>query len=290
MSTQVTTRSAASSGMMKEIVRALDPVALLLNLWRRRQLIRQLTWRDITGRYRSSLLGIAWSFLTPLVSLALYTFVFGVVFKARWPQARTDSLSEFGLMLFAGLTAFTVLSETMTRSTSIITSSPNYVKKVVFPLEVLPVSVVGSALFHAGISALILIIAHQILQGTFAWTAIFLPLVFAPLVCIALGMGWFLASVGVFFRDIGHTIGLITQVLLFTTPIFYPLEAIPENLRPLIQSNPLTAILDNTRRVTLQGQLPDWGSLGLSAAIGIVVLSLGHAWFIKTKRGFADVI
>lgn len=290
MSTQVNTRAVASTGMVREILRALDPIALMLNLWRRRDLIGQLTWRDITGRYRSSVLGVAWSFITPLVSLALYTFVFGVIFKARWPQARTDNLSEFGLMLFAGLTAFSVLSETMTRSTSIITSSPNYVKKVVFPLEVLPVSVVGSALFHAGVSSLILVIAHQILHSTVAWTAIFLPLVFAPLVCLALGLGWFLASVGVYFRDIGHTIGLITQVLLFTTPIFYPVEALPANVRPLIEANPLTAILDNTRRVTLQAQFPDWGSLAISAALGLVVLSLGHAWFIKTKRGFADVI
>jgi lipopolysaccharide transport system permease protein len=268
----------------------MNPVALARNLWRHRQLIRQLTWRDITGRYRSSFLGVAWSFITPLVTLSLYTFVFGVVFKSRWPNTRTDNLAEYGLVLFAGLTAFSLFSECANRATGIITSSPNYVKKVVFPLEVLPVSVVGSALFHTGISVLLLIVAHQILTGGVAWTAIFLPLVFVPLVCMALGATWFLASAGVFFRDLSHTITLVMQVLVFMTPIFYPLEALPVPMQSMLRFNPLTPIVENTRRVTLQGRMPDWRSLGVSTICGVVAALLGYAWFIKTKRGFADVI
>jgi lipopolysaccharide transport system permease protein len=268
----------------------MNPVALARNLWRHRQLIRQLTWRDITGRYRSSFLGVAWSFITPLVTLSLYTFVFGVIFQSRWPNTRTDNLAEFGLVLFAGLTVFSLFSECANRATGIITSSPNYVKKVVFPLEVLPVSIVGSALFHASISVFLLLVAHQMLTGAIAWTAIFLPLVFVPLVCMALGASWFLASAGVFFRDLSHSIALAMQVLVFMTPIFYPAEALPASMRSVLAFNPLTSIVDNTRRVTVQGRLPDWPALGISAICGLVAALLGYAWFIKTKRGFADVI
>ena len=167
-------------------VRLMNPIALASQIWRHRDLVRQLTWREVTGRYRSSLLGFGWSFITPLVTLSAYTFVFGLVFRARWPQATaggtTGGLGSFGLTLFAGLIAFTFFAECLTRAPGIITASPNYVKKVVFPLEVLPVSVVGSALFHAGISAIVLLIAHQILQGVIDWTAVFLPIVFVPLV------------------------------------------------------------------------------------------------------------
>jgi lipopolysaccharide transport system permease protein len=272
------------------LLRALNPVSLVTNLWHYRQLIRQLTWRDITGRYRSSMLGFAWSFITPLVSLCLYTFVFGVVFKSRWPQARTDHLAEFGLMLFAGITAFTLFSECANRSTGIIVSSPNYVKKVVFPLEILPITVVGSSLFHTSISLLLLLIAAQVVGGGVAWTALWLPIVFVPLIALALGVSWLLASVGVFFRDISHSVALITQVLFFLTPIFYPVEAVPVAARPALLANPLTPMVDNVRRVAVQGLQPDWPGFAMSLLIGLVVLVLGHAWFVQTKRAFADVI
>lgn len=273
------------------LLHGLNPVALAANLWRQRQLIRQLTWRDITGRYRSSMLGFAWSFITPLVTLVLYTFVFGVVFKSRWPHARTDNLGEFGLMLFAGLTAFSLFSECANRSTGIIVSSPNYVKKVVFPLEILPVSVVGSALFHSAISVLLLLIATATLGGGGAiWTAAWLPIVFLPLIAISLGVSWLLASAGVFFRDISHTVGVVTQVLFFLTPIFYPMEAVPAQARPLLAANPLTPMIENVRRVAVQGRQPDWDALLLSLLVGFVALLLGHAWFAQTKRAFADVI
>jgi lipopolysaccharide transport system permease protein len=272
------------------LLRALDPIALTSNLWRHRQLIRQLTWRDITGRYRSSMLGFTWSFITPLVTLALYTFVFGVVFKSRWPHARTDNLAEFGLMLFAGLTAFALFSECANRATTIIVGSPNYVKKVVFPLEILPVSVIGSALFHTCISLLLLLVAGQVFGGMVSWTALWLPVMFVPLIAIALGVSWLLASVGVFFRDISHTVGLLTQVLFFLTPIFYPMEAVPVEMRPLLAANPLTLMIENVRRVAVQGRQPDWNAFLLALIAGLVALVLGHAWFAQTKRAFADVI
>jgi lipopolysaccharide transport system permease protein len=276
-------------------VRQMNPIALASQIWRHRELLRQLTWREVTGRYRSSLLGFGWSFITPLVTLSAYTFVFGLVFRARWPQAATTagtngSLGSFGLTLFAGLIAFTFFAECLTRAPGIITASPNYVKKVVFPLEVLPVSVVGSALFHAAISVIVLLIAHQILQGVVDWSAVFLPIVFVPLVLLALGTTWFFASVGVFFRDAVHTVVLVAQVLMFMTPVFYPIDAVPHAFRWILELNPLTPLVENARRVTVQGQPPDWPSLGLSFVVGSLVAVVGYAWFVSTKRAFADVI
>lgn len=262
----------------------------LRTIWQHRQLVAQLTWREITGRYRSSMLGFVWSFITPMITLALYTFVFGVVFTSRWPGARTDNLAEYGLMLFAGLTAFTVFSECVTRAPSIITASPNYVKKVVFPLDVLPVSVAGAALFHAGISVLLLTLARLVVMGTIAPTVVLVPIVLLPLVMLALGISWLLASLGVYFRDIAHTVGLVTQVLFFTTPVFFPLDAIPAAYRPIIAANPLTSIVQSMRTVAVVGAAPDWGAWTVSMVIGLIVLWAGHAWFARTRSGFADVL
>lgn len=281
---------AAPPGLVAEFLTQANPAVFLPVLWRHRYLIRQLTWREVTGRYRSSALGFLWSLVTPLVMLSLYTFVFGLVLKARWPGTRAGNLAEFGLMLFAGLTAFSLFSECVSRAPGLIASSPNYVKKVVFPLEVLPVSVLGSALFHTAISALILIVAQQLVSGTPVWTAVFLPLVLLPLVCLALGVSWFLASLGVFLRDIGHTVTLVMQVLFFMTPIFYSQEAMPTRLQFLIRLNPLAPIVNNMRRVSVLGQPPRWEGLAFSMVVGLVVLCLGHAWFAKSKRAFADVI
>lgn len=275
---------------LRAILREANPVRLARALWVRRDLIRQLTVREVTGRYRSSALGVLWSLVTPLVSLLLYTFVFGIVFKARWPGARTDNLAEYGLLLFAGITAFSIFSECVTRAPGLITGSPNYVKKVVFPLEILPVSLVGSALFHAGISVGLLIVGTWIFLGTISPTVWLLPLVILPVTCLSLGLGWILASLGVYLRDIGHTVGLVTQVLFFTTPIFYALESVPPSLRRFVALNPLTTTVENMRRVSVLGQWPDWPGFWLSLAVGLLVLSCGHAWFSITKRGFADVL
>jgi len=274
----------------RQLVVAANPAKFLPALWRQRHLLAQLTWREITGRYRSSVLGLTWSFLTPLVMLGLYTFIFGVVFKARWPGAPTGSLAEFGLMLFAGLTAFSLFSECVTRAPGLIASSPNYVKKVVFPLEVLPVSVLGSALFHAAISLLMVVVAKQALIGGVSWTLLLTPIVVLPLVCLALGVSWFLASLGVFLRDIGHVVVLGTQMLLFLTPIFYPVSALPSRLQIIPALNPLAAVVENVRRVVIQDLQPDWRHWFLSLVAGLVVLCAGHAWFVMSKRAFADVI
>jgi lipopolysaccharide transport system permease protein len=291
MSVAIRPASDSRTGLVaRELARQANPFVFVPGLWRHRHLIRQLTWREVTGRYRSSVLGFAWSLATPLVSLSLYTFLFGVVFKARWPGARSDNLSEFGLIIFAGLTAFALVNECVTRAPGLITGSPNYVKKVVFPLEVLPVSVLGSALFHTGISVVLLLVAHVVLTGAMAWSVVWLPLMLVPLAALALGVSWMLASLGVFLRDIGHTTALLMQVLFFATPIFYPREALPLSLRPIVDFNPLSPMVDNVRRTAVQGLAPDWQGFAVALATGVIALCLGHAWFAKTKRAFADVI
>jgi lipopolysaccharide transport system permease protein len=283
MATIITARS-------ESVLHFLNPIAVAHNLWRHRNLIRQFTRREIEVRYRGSYLGLFWSFVNPLVLLLIYTFVFGVVFQARWPNAKNAGLGEFALVLFCGLTAFNIFGETVNRSSAIIHTVPNYVKKVIFPLEVLPVSVLGAAFFHALISLSILLVANIVVSGALQITVLLLPIVALPLVFLSIGIGWFVSSLGVFIRDMGHTIVLIIQVLIFTTPIFYPLAAIPESFRQIIQLNPFTMIVENFRRVILWGTVPEWGNFILWLAITMMIMLLGYAWFMKTKKAFADVI
>lgn len=281
---------AAISARSPSLRQFLNPWHSAGNLWRHRDLIRQFTRREIEGRYRGSFLGLFWSFINPLILLLIYTFVFGVVFKARWPNARTDNLGEFAITLFCGMTAFNIFGEAIGKAPTLVVGVPNYVKKVVFPLEVLPVSTLGAALFHAGVSLVILVGANLLVGGGLPWTLVLLPLVLLPLLFLSLGLTWFLASLGVFIRDISYTIALVVQVLFFLTPILYAVENIPEPYRSLIELNPLTPIIENVRRVVLWGQPPSWLGIGLwSCATGAVML-LGYAWFMKTKKAFADVI
>jgi lipopolysaccharide transport system permease protein len=272
------------------VLHVLNPLTLADNLWRNRDLIRQFTRREIQGRYRGSFLGLFWSFINPLALLLIYTFVFGVIFKSRWPQSTNNTLGAFAVTLFCGLTAFNIFSETVNRAPGLIVGVPNYVKKVIFPLEILPVSTLGASLFHAGVSLLILLAASVVINGTLHWTVVLLPLVAVPLVFLTLGVAWFLASLGVFIRDIGYAIGLVVQVLFFLTPIFYPLDAVPPAFRPLILVNPLAPVAENFRRVIMWGDLPSWRGLALWILITGAAMVLGYAWFMKTKKAFADVI
>lgn len=266
-----------------------NPVEITANLWRQRELIKQFVKREVTGRYRGSYLGIVWSFLNPLFMLVVYTFVFSVVFKARW-STESSSKTEFALILFCGITTFNLFAEIVTRAPGLIVNNVNYVKKVVFPLEILPVVVLGSAFVHGCISLSILTISLAVLLGVFHWTIIFLPLVLLPLVLLSTGLGWFLASLGVFLRDIGHIIGVVVQVLMFLSPIFYPVSAIPIELQPIYYINPLSYVVEDMRRIMVWGQLPNWEWLILGNIIGGSVALLGHAWFQKTRGGFADVL
>lgn len=266
------------------------PRAMVVHLWRYRELIARLIKRDVLGRYKGSLLGLAWSFVTPIIMLVIYTFVFTVVFNARWGVGGEESKGVFALQLFAGLIVHGILAEVLTRSPSLILTNTNYVKKVVFPLEILPLVPLGSALFHAAVSALVLILAQLVVLGSVPWTFWMLPLVLLPLMVLTMGISWLLASLGVFLRDIGQTMGLIATMLLFLSPIFYPISALPENFHGVIHANPLTFIIEQARIVLLEGRLPNISGLLKYLAVSLVVAWLGFAWFQKTRKGFADVL
>jgi lipopolysaccharide transport system permease protein len=284
MSTLITPRA-------ESVWRHLNPLGFARGLWGHRNLILQFTVREVQGRYKASSLGLFWSFLHPLLLLLIYTFVFGVVFQARWPHLqRTGDLAEFALVLFCGLIPFNLVAECVSRATSLVVTVPNYVRKVPFPLEVLPVSAVGSASFHAAMSLGVLVVMRLVTQGAIAPTLVLFPLVIMPLLFLCLGLTWFIASLVVFIRDLGYVVPLALQVLLFATPIFYPLDAVPERFQPLLRGNPLALIVEDFRRVVFWNLPPDWGRLTGSALVGATVMLLGYAWFMKTKRGFADVL
>lgn len=255
-----------------------------------RQLILQMTRRDVIGRYKGSVMGVLWSFFNPLFLLVVYTFVFSVVFKARWAGAVPQNKSDFAILLFMGMIIHTLFAETLSRAPTLIVANVSYVKKIVFPLEILPVIALGVALFHAAVSVAVLTVFFVLANGYIHWTTIFLPLVLLPLVVLTLGGAWALASLGVFLRDVVQPISLIMTVLLFASPVFYPLSALPASIRPWLILNPLTFIIEQSRAVVIYGQLPDWPGLGLYSAAAVLIAWLGYAWFQKTRKGFANVL
>ena len=265
--------------------------ALIAGLWRNRDLIRQMTWRDVLGRYRGSLLGLAWSFFNPVLMLIVYTFVFSGIFKARWGGAEdAGSHAQFALILFVGLIVNALFAEILNRAPGLILSNVNYVKKVVFPLEILPVVAAAAAIFHALISVGVLLLALLLVAGSIPWTAVFVPIVFAPLLILALGGAWFLASLGVFVRDVGQTIGIVTSIMMFLAPVFYPITAIPEAYRAWLFLNRRTFVLEQWGDALIWGRSPDWIGLLAYAAGATLIAWVGYYWFQRTRKGFADVL
>lgn len=267
-----------------------NPWRLVLNLASHRDLLWQFTKREVQGRYRGSYLGILWAFITPLMQLLVYTFVFSVIFKARWGGSESESFMDFALILFTGLTAFNVFSECTNRAPTLILNNPNYVKKVVFPLEILPVSILGSSLIHSLLGLAIVLAGLLISRGGWPWTLLYLPLVYLPLIAFTLGVSWLLSSLGVFVRDIRDFVRVVIQILFFLTAIFYPITAVPEAIRPLFWLNPLAIIVENFRRVVIWGLPPDWPWLGGVFLVSGLAMLGGYMWFMKIKRAFADVI
>jgi lipopolysaccharide transport system permease protein len=266
-------------------------ISLARSMWRNRQLILQMTKREVVGRYKGSTLGLAWSFFNPVFMLVVYTFVFSEIFKSRWGGVGADdSKTQFAVILFVGMIVHGLFSEVLNRAPSLILSNVNYVKKVVFPLEILPIIAIGATLFHSFISIAVLLTAFILFNGYLQWTIIFIPLVLLPLVILSTGLAWMLASLGVFLRDVGQFIGIITTVLMFLSPVFYPVTAIPERFRPYIMANPLTFIIEQAREVLIWGRLPDLMGLGIYTIAATLVATAGYAWFQKTRKGFADVL
>jgi lipopolysaccharide transport system permease protein len=266
-----------------------SPLEPFAAAWRERRLISRLARREIEARYRGSLLGIAWSVITPLLMLAVYTFAFSVVFRARWGE-RGEGRAEFALILFAGLVTFGLFSECVNRAPGLVLENVSYVKKVVFPLESLAWVALAGALFNTAIGVLLLLAGLALAGVPPRATSLLLPLLLLPPSLLALGLTWFLCSIGVFVRDVRQVVPIATTSLLFLSPVFFPASAVPEPYRALLLANPLAPAIEATRGALVFGRPPDWPSFGLSLALSALACWLGFTWFANTRRGFADVV
>jgi lipopolysaccharide transport system permease protein len=253
-------------------------------------LVITLSEREIKGKYKGSHLGFLWALINPLLLLLVYTFVFSVVFKVRWGGNVSDGKLDFALIMFVGVVLHAMLSDSLIKSTGLILNNPNYVKKIIFPLAILPLVNAIAAFAHALIALAALLVVFVFAKGHLNWTTIFAPLVIFPLFLYCVGFGFLLASLGVFLRDISQGIGLITISLLFLSPVFYPISALPENYQAWMNLNPLTVIIEQSRQVIIMGNFPDWSALLKAYGLSILTCFIGYAWFQKTRKGFADVL
>lgn len=253
-------------------------------------LLWQFARREVLGRYRGSLLGLTWSFLTPLLMLGVYSFVFVGVFRASWPGASKAGGFEFALQIFAGLIVFNFFAEVASRAPNLIVEQPNLVKKVIFPVELLTWVSVLSGLFHLLISVASLLIVIFVTRGSLPASALMLPLVLLPFLPFLLGLGWLLSALGVFIRDIGQAMTMVVAFTMFMSPVFYSVTTLDVRWQFWMNLNPLTLIIEQVRAVTLQGQWPAWESLGIYMMFACIFAFVSAAFFQVTRKGFADVL
>lgn len=268
---------------------SISPFYAIHSLWQHRQLILDMAGRDALGKYKGSRLGIIWSLLTPVFMLAIYTFVFSEIFRSRW-TANSHSKVEFAIALFSGMIMFNLFSEMINRAPTLIVSNANFVKKIVFPLEILACVSLFSAMFHMFVSIVVLLLFQFFADEPMRLTAFLLPLAVFPLALLCLGISWFLSALGVFIRDVGQTIGLLVTGLMFLSPVFFPLSAIPKEWQGLASLNPMVFPIEMARGLLVWGETPDWAEWGIYLLMTLVVAWLGFVSFQKTRRGFADVI
>lgn len=265
-----------------------SPRYLFGSVVRNRELIWQLIRQDIVGRYRGSFFGVFWAFIHPLFMLSVYTLVFGRFFQTRW--GNTGSTWEFALVLFSGLIIFNLFSECLMRAPALIANNPNFVKKVIFPLEIMPFVSTGSALFHSIVSIVAWLCFYVSIKGLPSISLLYLPFILLIFLPIILGISWFLAAAAVYFKDIGQIMGMATQAFLFLSPVFYSLQIVPQSYRWVMQLNPLTLIIEQARVVMLAGGTPDFGSLALYAMISLTICWGGFVFFQRLRGFFADVV
>ncbi len=281
--------------MQRELLRSTttryraDPLYIAGSLVEHRFVIGQLTKRAILGRYRGTVLGLLWSLVTPLLLLAVYTFVFGTILQVRW-VSQSGGNAEFAAILFSGMLVHGILAECLTQASTLIVSNPQYVKKVVFPLEALPWVTVISAFFQGVISTGILLAYLFFVEGSIPWTAALFPIPLFILAFVCIAVGWLISATAVYLKDIAQMMGLLSTVLFFMAPILYPKTALPAEFQNLLYLNPLTYIIEQFRAVVLWGELPNWNGLGLYGVASVGVAWVSLAWFQKTRRGFADVL
>jgi lipopolysaccharide transport system permease protein len=274
---------------MSTTYRLAFPLSPYVALKRHFALIVQMAKRDVIGRYRGSFAGLFWSFFNPLLMLVIYTFVFGVIFKSRWNMQTTNQF-QYALVLFAGLNINTFFAECANRATTLIVENTNFVKRVVFPLETLTWSTIGSGLFHLLISTIVLLVISPFINGSIPWTVTLFPIVVACFLPFVAGTVWLLASLGVYLRDLKQVIAIVTMALMFLAPILYPMTLIPIQYRVWMYCNPLTIPVQAAQNVLIWGTLPRWDHLGLYALIASLFAWFAFAWFEQTRKGFADVV
>ena len=255
-----------------------------------RSLVMELTRREILGRYRGASFGMLWSLLSPFLMLLVYTLAFGFVLKGRWPGGSEQSTYDFALIVFVGLIVHGLFAEILNRSPLLIVGNSNLVKRVVFPLDLLVWSMALTALFHVGMNTVVLLVMRVFAEGAIAPTAVFFPLVILPLLVLAVGVGWIVSALGVFFRDLGQVVGVIATAMLFLSSALVPVDSVPEHYRLVFQLNPLSFIIDQSRNVLLWNKMPDWQGLALYMLGALAIAWLGHGLFAKLRRGFADVL
>ena len=265
-------------------------VAMLVSPWHHRRLLMQLTSREIHGRYKGSIGGIGWSLFNPLLMLTVYTTVFSGIFKSKWGITANETHQDFALMLFAGLIIHGVLADCLGRAPGLILGNTNLVKKVIFPLEVLPWVTVLTALFHGAISILVLILAHLLLNHSLPVTMIALPLIILPLALLSLGCTWLLSATGVYIRDLSQATGLLITLAIFLSPVFYPVSAVPAGMQTIVAMSPLTLLIESLRAIVIAGQWPEFGGLFIHTCFSLIFAWAGFWWFQKTRKGFADVM
>jgi lipopolysaccharide transport system permease protein len=251
-----------------------------------RYLLGQLIKRDVLLRYRGAMFGVLWIFLSPLLMLAIFAFVFGQIFQARWPE-QTEGM-PFWLMLYSGLIVFNIFAETVSRAPTTVRGYPSYVKKIIFPVEILPLVPLGAGLVHAAFNLLIL-------AAALAWTGhlsaglLLFPLLVIPVLLLGIGLAWFLAAWGVFIKDMTQIVPLFVQMLMFLSPVFYPASAVPGFLRPVYALNPLGAVIEATRAAILVQPI-SWPTWGAALLFGAIAAFLGHSFFRHSRDEFADAL
>lgn len=266
---------------MFETVLALPKFTSVLYL-----LIRQ----ELKARYQGSFLGFTWAFVTPLLMLGVYAIVFGQIFSARWPQAKTASGAEFAATLFAGLLVVGFFSDVVARAPQLIVGQQNFVKKLVFPLHLLPIVLVGASMVHLSIAVIILLLFAKLALNVLPFSIVAFPVVMLPVVMLALGAAWLLASLGVYFRDTAQVVGVLLTALIYLSPVFFPVSAVPSQWQFIYHLNPLSTPIEQVREIALYGHWPQWFELLKSCCISLAFMVFGFWWFQSTSDGFADVL
>jgi len=260
----------------------------LLSIWRNRGLIRTMVRRDILGRYRGSFGGVFWTVINPLLLMLMYFFVFGIVLRARF--AGDQSRSGFALYFLAGMLPWLAFNEAVGRSASVLLEHRNFIKKLVFAVETLPVNLVVSGLVSECFAILLFCGFLLAARGALPPSIVWLPLLLIPQILFTAGVSWFLAALGVFVRDLGQILGFLLTLWFFLTPICYSEASLPPEFLPLFAKNPIYVLVHGYRAIFLENRAPDFGPLWKLWIVAAVAFVIGHAWFYKLRKSFADII